>query len=65
MELTTSEIRTVILALGTAIEREKVALDGLRKEMTARDFGVNQAINHRVHHLADLERIRHRLTAEK
>jgi hypothetical protein len=38
MELTKSETRTLILALGTAIEHERAALEGLRKETPARDF---------------------------
>ena len=65
MELTKSETRTLILALGTAIEHERAALEGLRKETPARDFAVSQVINDRLHHLAELERIRQRLIGGK
>jgi hypothetical protein len=62
MELTKDENRTLVLAVGTAIEHEKVALDRLRHQ--ARDFGLGQAISDRERHMADLERIRKRLIGE-
>jgi hypothetical protein len=62
MELTKDETRTLLLAVGTAIEHEKEALEALRHQHW-RDFGVGQAINDRERHMADLERIRKRLIA--
>jgi hypothetical protein len=61
MELTKNETRTLVLAVGTAIEHEKAALEGLRNQ--AREWGVSRAVSDRESHLADLERIRQRLIA--
>jgi hypothetical protein len=62
MEVTKGEAKTLILAVGTAIEHEKAALEDLRNHNT-QEFGVSHAINDRERHIAELEKIRKRLIA--
>jgi hypothetical protein len=59
MELTKTEMQTVVVALGVAIEHANHAIEGLLREQ--RNPLVREAIHHRRRHLSELERLRERL----
>jgi hypothetical protein len=61
MDLTKRETQVLVLAIGTAIQKEKAALDGLKIEIP--ELGIRQAIAERSRNIADLDRIRKRLTS--
>jgi len=63
MELTKRETQLLLLAIGSAIEKEKAAIDGLKTERQ-KALGIQEAIVERSRNIADLDRIRKRLTSE-
>jgi hypothetical protein len=62
MDLTKRETQVLVLAIGTAIEKEKSALDGLKTEIP--ELGIKQAIAERSRNIAELDGIRKRLRSE-
>jgi hypothetical protein len=60
MELTKSERQTLLLAVGVALDKENQALQSLQSQV--RTLGINAAIEARIKHVAELDRLRGRLS---
>ncbi len=61
MELTKAETRLIVLAIGTAIEQETLAIRRLEREQPGGD--IKAVIAQRSQNILDLGRLRDRLTS--
>jgi hypothetical protein len=61
MELTKRERQLLALAIGVAMDKERHAIESLSHELPARD--IKQAIDERIRHVTELDRLRERLNA--
>jgi hypothetical protein len=59
IELTKRECQVLVLAIGTAIDKERHAIESLAREMRRRDIAL--AITERTAHVKELDRLRGRL----
>ena len=62
IELTKRETQVLLYAVGLALEKERKAVEMLNRETHA--LGITQAIVERTKQLAELDRLRERLTLE-
>ncbi len=62
MNLTRRETKTLALAVGVAIDKERRAIEELLKGEVRAD-GINRVIHERMEHVAELDRLRLKLIA--
>jgi len=62
MQLTKTETRLLVIAIGTAIEKENRALEALKREV--QQLGIRATIAERTRCIRELDRLRERIRSE-
>jgi hypothetical protein len=62
MTFTKRETQILVLAIGTAIDKETRAIEGLKTEV--RQLGIKAAIDERNRHVGEIKRLRDRFITE-